>query len=538
MARLRQFLKNRSCAFFVACLLGFFSNARAHAGGVTLITHGFNSNVTDWIIPMAGKVGSYPGFPGTSYSCYEISLTRNGSGQYVTTATLIGGVAPLLSDSGEIVIKLDWSTLSSTSGISTTTIAGLATSALLSTNLIPELNGRPLAESPMHLIGHSRGGSVITEMARLLGAQGLWVDQVTTLDPRPVAQFNDAGVTSWANVLFADNFWQTMGDGLFVPNGQSVFGAYNRKLLNLSGGYSSSHSDVHLWYHGTIDLATPTDDTQATITATQRSLWWTNPEMSGAAAGFYFSLIGGGDRLSNLEPAGAGNGRINDGFNKNWDLGGGLAANRTALPSDAGSWPNPILFDLVNTDTIPAGEKFDCQLYEQAGASATGEIGLEIFLDPNTNPYDGNEIEIDQETLAKTGTSAVALAQLSATIDAGVVAPGTYAVCARLSDGGRTRYLYAPQRLVVTPSLQPPTIDHASLVRDSGGAIHFNVNAFPGQQVTVMISSDLTNWFPAQTHTFSGTTWEFVDANAGAAPRRFYRAALASSPQSPRNYRR
>ena len=88
-------------------------------------------------------------------------------------------------------------------------------------------------------------------------------------------QFGDASVTSWSNVLFADNFWQTMGDGTFVPNGQSVFGAYNRKLLNLSGGYSSSHSDVHLWYHGTIDLATPATDTQATITATQRSTWWT-----------------------------------------------------------------------------------------------------------------------------------------------------------------------------------------------------------------------------------------------------------------------
>ena len=55
---------------------------------------------------------------------------------------------------------------------------------------------------------------------------------VTTLDPRPVAQFGDAAVTSWVNVLYADNFWQNMGDGLFVPNGQAVFGAYNRHLLD------------------------------------------------------------------------------------------------------------------------------------------------------------------------------------------------------------------------------------------------------------------------------------------------------------------
>src|SRR4029079_3839684 len=201
-------------------------------------------------------------------------------------------------DSGEMLVKLDWSTLSSFGGPSTTPIAQTVVSALLATNFIPELGGRPIAELPLHLIGHSRGGSVITEMARLLGAQGVWVDQVTTLDPRPVTQFGDAAVTSWANVLFADNFWQTMGDGVFVPNGQSVFGAYNRKLLNLSGGYSSSHSDVHLWYHGTIDLTTPASDTQATITSTERSLWWTSTETAGASAGFFYSLIGGGDRLS------------------------------------------------------------------------------------------------------------------------------------------------------------------------------------------------------------------------------------------------
>ena len=496
------------------------------AGGVTIITHGFNSNVTDWIIPMAGKVGGYPGFPGATYSCYQISITRNGSGQYVTSASLIGGAPPLSIDSGEIVVKLDWSTLSSVGGPSTTVIAQNAVSALLSTNLIPEMGGRPLAELPLHLIGHSRGGSVITEMARLLGAEGIWVDQVTTLDPRPVSQFGDASVTSWVNVLFADNFWQTMGDGLIVPNGQSVFGAYNRKLLNLSGGYSSSHSDVHLWYHGTIDLATPTSDTQANITASQRSAWWTSTEMSGAAAGFFYSLIGGGDRLSNLEPGGTGTGRIIDGFNKNWDLGGGVAANRTALPANAGLWPNPILFALATTNTIPAGEAFDAALYYQAGASAAGNIDLRIFLDADFNPYNGNEIEVDQETLSKTGPTIVSLDMLNATVSAAEVAPGTYAVCARVNDGVRTRYLYAPQLLVVTPSLQPPSIDGASLALD-GGVMHFNVYGFPGQEVNVMESSDLVNWFTLQTHTFTGTVWEFVDADAGNFTKRFYRAVLA-----------
>jgi hypothetical protein len=152
---------------------------------------------------------------------------------------------------------------------------------------------------PLHLIGHSRGASVVTELARFLGAQGVWVDHVTMLDPRPVSFLGDPAMKSYANILFADNYWQNLCDGLTVPNGQPIAGAYNRQLTSLSGGYSSSHSDVHLWYHGTIDLATPTTDTQANLTAAERQSWWTDFEAAGAVAGFYYSLIGGGDRLSN-----------------------------------------------------------------------------------------------------------------------------------------------------------------------------------------------------------------------------------------------
>lgn len=446
----------RSRRALVALFLTLCGTSSVNGGGVTIITHGFNSNVTDWIIPMAGEIGGYPNFPGTTYSCYEISITRNGQGQYVSAASLIAGPPPLLTDSGEIVVKLDWSTLSGLGGPSTTTIAQAAVTAVLSTTLIPEMGGRPLGELPLHLVGHSRGGSVITEMARLLGAQGIWVDQVTTLDPHPVSQFGDAAVTTWVNVLFADNFWQTMGDGLFVPNGQSVFGAYNRKLLDLNGGYSSTHSDVHLWYHGTIDLATPTSDTQATITATQRSTWWTSTEMAGAAAGFLYSLIGGGDRLSNLEPGGTGTGHIIDGFNMNWDLGGGLGANRTALPTNAGLWPNPILFALPNPTPVPVGQPFTTTLYHQAGATATGTVNLGIFLDGDFNPYNGNEIAADQQTLARTGTGAVSFNTLNATVD-GSVQPGTYAVFMRLDDSGHIRYLYAPEVLVVTAAIPTPS---------------------------------------------------------------------------------
>jgi pimeloyl-ACP methyl ester carboxylesterase len=164
-----------------ALLVLLCSTGSIVAGGVTIITHGFASDVNSWIIPMAGEVPVYSSFPGATYSCYQISITRNGSGQYVYAATFLGGTPPLLTDSGELLVKLDWSTLSSLGGPSTTTIASTSVNALLDPNLIPALGGRPLAQLPLHLVGHSRGGSVITEMARFLGAQGIWVDQVTSL---------------------------------------------------------------------------------------------------------------------------------------------------------------------------------------------------------------------------------------------------------------------------------------------------------------------------------------------------------------------
>jgi hypothetical protein len=353
----------------------------------------------------------------------------------------------------------------------------------------------------------------------------MWVDHVTTLDPRPVAQFGDAAVTTWSNVLYADNFWQNMGDGLFVPNGQSTFGAYNRKLLDLNGGYSSSHSDVHLWYHGTIDLATPTTDTQATITATQRTTWWTNAEAQGAGAGFLYSLIGGGNRLSNLEPAGAGNGKISDGFNRNWDLGSGLAANRSALPTNAGLWPNPIRLLAVDRGM----GSFDATLYYQAGVSAAGNISVDLLLDPDQNPYNGNEVEIGQSLLPRTGTNAVAAQTLNATNS--MALPGSYNVCLRLTDSGRSRYLYAADKVIIPPATTPPWIDGDSLSR-AGGVTRFDVHASVGQTVTVIASSDLATWTALQTQTFAGNVWSFADLNSRALTRRFYRVALASTPQT------
>jgi hypothetical protein len=188
----------RSLVFAVTILL---APSPALAGGVTVITHGFNSDITSWILPMASRFPGHPGFPGTQLTCYEIEITASGGG-FTSTATRLDGPAPDASDSGEIVVKLDWSSID-TGQASTGQVAAAAASALLSTGLIPENDGRPLAELPLHLIGHSRGASVVSEISRELGKRGVWVDHLTFLDPVPVASYGDAAVQVWENILYA-----------------------------------------------------------------------------------------------------------------------------------------------------------------------------------------------------------------------------------------------------------------------------------------------------------------------------------------------
>jgi hypothetical protein len=518
-ARLRS---SRLVLLLIAiCCGSWFSPVDVPAGGVTVITHGFNANVTDWVIPMLDKIPSFRTFPGTNVSEYQISITRNAS-TYSLTSTFLDGVAPSGSDSGEILIALDWSTLSS-GAVPTTDIAAQTAIALLSTTLIPDLNGHPLAELPLHFAGHSRGGSVITEAARLLGAQGVWVDHVTTLDPHPVSQFGDPPMTNYANILYADNFWQNLGDGLFVPNGQAITGAYNRQLTNLNGGYSSSHSDVHLWYHGTIDLKTPASDTQATITSTERQLWWTTAEAFGTNTGFLNSLIGAGDRFSNFEPGGAGKGKISDGYNKVWDFGAGLAANRVFLPANNGSWPNLLRLNVIGTNHFASGDAIPAAFYYQCGANTGSTALVRLVLDADPNPLNANAISLTQTNVPSTGTNNIGLLNLTVTPNAAATQPGTYYVYGTITDGLHTRYLYAPQRIVLEASRQAPVLVQS---RIESGLFHCTVAAQAGQRVVVQGSTDLIHWLALQTNVMAGTSWDFADPASGNLAQRFYRALL------------
>ena len=131
-------LKVLLCLVTIGCVQSWL----ALGAGVTIVTHGFNGNATDWVIPMSNRVLWGPELA-TNASHYRINITRSGS-VYQYSQTFLGGIVPGASPSGEIIVSVDWSTLAGLGGANTATMGQQMAEILLSTSLIPDLNGHSL----------------------------------------------------------------------------------------------------------------------------------------------------------------------------------------------------------------------------------------------------------------------------------------------------------------------------------------------------------------------------------------------------------
>jgi hypothetical protein len=505
------------------------------ATGVTIITHGYDSNADDWVRGMADQIPNYYRFPGTNFTTYKLTLTTDGTYYYYQWART-NGSAPAVTDSGEIIVKLDWSQMAGGTAlydISTYDVAGVASWVFQQTNSFTDLGGHALAEFPIHLVGHSRGGSLMNEISRLLGTNGVWVDHLTTLDPHPLN--NDGNVdlffptdasaaSTYANVLFRDDYWQNLGDGLITPNGEPASGAYDRQLYTLSGGYSSSHSDVHLWYHGTIDWRNPAFDNAASITSAERASWWVPYEDQGVIAGFYYSLIGGGNRLSADQPIGQGFPAIRDGYNQAWDLGAGTSANRASLAANNGSWPNLIKFNRIDTNQVVQGQSTSVKFFYQWAQPNTTNATVSFYIDDDFNPLNTNQKLLKQMSVPGNGASSISYGTASLTLDATNAAPGYHALYAKITGGGRTRYLYAPELVQVVSIRQAPTLDLTEL---NASQFRIGVSGLVGQTIVLQNSTNLQTWLPLATNTLAGSRWVSTNSPPSSPGRRFYRAVLS-----------
>lgn len=538
----------KTCLFGALLFLSTLLPPPANAAGVTIITHGYGGDVNGWVTGMANEMTNYYNFPGTSSTTYKITLTTTDGTSIYYQWSRVGGPMPTNTYSGEIIIKMDWSQMAGSLtdplvyDVSTYNVALAASWVFLQTNSISDLGGHALVEFPIHMIGHSRGGSLITEISRILGTNGVWVDHLTTLDPHPlnndgnddfpVLQTDASAAHTYQNVLFHDNYWQNIATWP-EPDGEFVNGAYNRQLYNPSGGYGNTtsssphHSNVHLWYHGTVDFDNPASDSDPAnpyITSTERYNWWGSYEGYGLVAGFYYSLIGHGNRLSADQPVGPGFPAIRDGYNQNWDLGAGTSANRSALSSNSGAWPNLIKFNRTDTNQVVQGQSVAVKFFYQWAQPSTSTATLNFYLDNDFNPLNSNQNLLKQMSVPGNGATSISYATVNLTLDATNASPGYHTLYGKITGGGRTRYLYAPELVQVISMRQPPTMDIAAL---NGLQLRVGVNGVTGQTIVLQGSTDLAAWLPLATNTLAGSRWTYTNTPPSSPARRFYRAVLS-----------
>lgn len=367
------------------------------------------------------------------------------------------------ASSGEIVLGLDWSLVAEGSWRTDTVAAQLA-DRLVSGQLWQDFGSNPLAELPLHLIGHSRGASLMIELAHHLQSQGVWIDQLTLLDPHPAGFDPTLPGAVPGNIVFADNYYQMTN---VVIQGTSLDGAWNRLLDVQTGGYEGlfrSHSNVHLWYHGTIDRTRSQNVTDGVANLPDRREWYAQAEASGTETGWLFSRLGGGIRNSHTQPAGDGTEAVIQGLH--WAFSG--QGERGDFGSVTDPWPNLLTLNLSDGRTLfNPGANISLDFAYSTGAPYEAE--LVIYVDRDTNPYNGNfedPLSLASRSLSGSGTS-VDAGSLTASLEG--IGPGTYFICGKIRNANGERYLYLPSPITVSDvlphgSINPSTGTDGTLV--------------------------------------------------------------------------
>ncbi len=424
--------------------------------GVTIITHGFNDNVNGWVTEMAETIANQ-----IAANCQcsvsdvaEMRLTVQSDLSVIPQWI----VEPNLKTSkcAETIVLLDWSAVAGTwsplhptnfldishhtADVANAVVSYLVQGMVCTDPLFALVY--PLAENPIHLIGHSRGGSLVTELAKDLGQHGVWVDQVTTLDP--VALAGENALSASANVAFFDNYYETSDSSIsslrsVLGENATVTGALNKQLADLPGGYggmAGDHNDVHLWYQGTIDTTVQTvNDTSGGIFDAVNDGWYGGSNPSRTTSGYNLSRVAGYEHT--------------------------LSSSFKSYKNE-GIWANIGYLDLSATTVSQEGTfSIDCYYDVPQGKSAA----ISFYLDDNENPYDA-PVECLGAYSNRT-TSVVTKGSFNDLALAGA-ALGTYNVYAKIECNGYVRYFYATDKLTVAKTDRTVKIDDVSIAEGNG----------------------------------------------------------------------
>jgi hypothetical protein len=420
---------------------------RSLLSGVTLVTHGRTGSdeweEPAWVDDMAGTIADRLA---TDTAVYELQITMEWNGQpYVASFKHLSGTLASLSSDAEVVVILDWA---GAAGIGpgwfnrTDVIAGMVAPYFLGIAPSEGLT-QPLSQLPIHLIGHSRGGSLVTELAEELGKQGLWIDQLTTLDPHPISLLrDDPEIFVRENVFFIDNYYETAE---VLAYGEFVEGAANYDLTP----QVPTHSGIHDFYQASID----------------------NPDHG---IGYDFARVG-----SSLRPhAGIGSNFLGDGT-------------RFEVARVGTQWPNiGDIAILGGSDQFLVGNSINVDYFYQDFDS---DMRVTWSFDRDQNPYNDNSQQIDENLHPSTGQQ-VAVGEAS--LPTSEMDEGNYYICAMVEDGdGHTRFAYADSPIQLVNA--PPSIGSLSHSPDRvirGNAITLTANnvndANPQQALTVVFYYD------------------------------------------------
>jgi hypothetical protein len=100
--------------------------------------------------------------------------------------------------------------------------------------------------------------------------------------------------------------------------------------------------------------------------------------------------------------------------------------------------------------------------------------------------------------------------------------PGVHAIFGKITGGGRTRYMYAPELITVFSSSEPPQL---SIAGGQDILPRIDITGLPGQRVVLESSTDLNTWQPLSTNWMSTFVWSYFDLEA-LRVKLFYRAIL------------